>query len=135
MAAVADLRLRTRWKLGTAAGAPGPFYLSYTEFSLDRLADAPGIWRIYRRLSEELVAIEGAVGVLGYLQPAGRRRVGSLSAWTGEAGLAAFVALPYHREIMRRYRSRGALRSASWWADDLDRSDAFTRGAASVSPG
>ena len=32
-------------------------------------------------------------------------------AWEDEAALRRFIALPYHLDIMRRYRSRGSLRA------------------------
>lgn len=45
-----------------------------------------------------------------------RRRVGSLSVWTEEAGLLKFVGLADHLKIMDKYRPRGEpLRSAKWW--------------------
>lgn len=125
---VRDFRLCTAWKPGPMASALGPFMLSFTQFTPHRLGDLFGIWRASDRLGDELVEIDGACGVLTYLQP-GRRRVGSLSAWTEEAGLAAFVGLPYHREIMRRYRPRGLpLRSAKWWAEEFDLSPAMATG-------
>ena len=116
---IRDLRLRTRWKAGPAAGSAGPVMLSLTQYTPHRLGDLLDVWRAADRLGDELVGIEGAHGVATYFQPI-RRRLGSLSVWTGDSGLAAFVGLPYHREIMRRYRPRGLpLRSAKWWAEDF----------------
>jgi hypothetical protein len=114
-----DFRLLAGWKPGPAAGAAGPLMISLTQFTPHRLADLFDIWRRADCLGDELVELDGACGVLTYFQP-GRRCVGSLSAWTEEGGLAAFVGLPDHREVMRRYRPRGLpLRSAKWWADEL----------------
>jgi hypothetical protein len=130
VSAFLDLSLRRRWKAGPAADAPGPFLFSFTQFTPHRVRDLPAIWLAAERLSGELVEIEGACGVLVYFRP-GRRSVGSLSAWTGEAALARFVSLPYHREIMRRYRPRGLpLRSAKWWAEELRVDSALREGAA-----
>lgn len=114
-----DLSLHTTWKSGPAAPGPGPFMLSYTQYTPKRITDVPDIWRAADRLGDQLAQISGAVGVMTYLQPA-RRHVGSLSVWTEERALATFMGLPYHVEIMRRYRPRGLpLRSAKWWSDEF----------------
>jgi hypothetical protein len=42
--------------------------------------------------------------------------------------LRRFVSLPYHVEIMRRYRSRGSLRAVDWQADTFDLRAAFDHG-------
>lgn len=114
-----NLRLYATWKPGPASRNPGPFMISFTQFTPKRVADVLDIWRAGDRLGHQLAKIGGAVGVMGYLQP-GRRHVGSLSVWTEEQGLAMFMGLPYHVEIMRKYRPRGLpLRSAKWWSDEF----------------
>jgi len=102
--------------------------VSFTQFTPKRVADVLDIWRAGDRLGDQLAKIGGAVGVMGYLQP-GRRHVGSLSVWTEEQGLAMFMGLPYHVEIMRKYRPRGLpLRSAKWWSDDFQVGPAMAEG-------
>lgn len=113
-----DLRLYTTWKPGPASRSRGPFMMSFTQYTPKRISDFPAIWQAADVLGEQLVELGGAVGVMTYLQP-GRRSAGSLSVWTEESSLAAFIRLPYHVEIMRKYRPRGLpLRSAKWRSED-----------------
>jgi hypothetical protein len=42
-----------------------------------------------------------------------------VSVWQSEADLRRFVALPAHVAIMRKYRSLGTLKSATWEMDRL----------------
>ena len=114
-----DWRLLATWKAGSAASEAGPLLVSLTQYTPHRLSDLFDIWRTADILGDELTGMDHAYGVVTYLQP-GRRRVGSLSVWTDESGLRAFVGLPYHCEVMRKYRPRGLpLRSAKWWSDDF----------------
>jgi hypothetical protein len=129
--ALLDLRLRTTWKRGPSAGAGGPLLISLTVFTPDTLRDLPHIYGAAERLREACRELEGAVGVISYWQPL-RRRGGSLSAWTDAAALRRFVALPYHREIMRRYRTRGTVQATSWNADAFDIATAFRDGFAAL---
>jgi hypothetical protein len=123
-----DFRLRATWKSGPSAGLQGPLLLSLTQYTPHRMTDLPDIWCIADSLGDELVRLDGAYGVVTYFQPSWRR-VGSLSAWGDEEALAAFVALPSHREVMRKYRPRGLpLRSASWWIDELRVGAALVKG-------
>jgi hypothetical protein len=123
-----DFRVLATWKAGPAADSSGPFLISLTQYRPHRLSDLFGIWRAADRLGDELVKLDGAHGVVTYLQP-GWGRAGSLSIWTDEAGLTAFVDLPEHRETMRRYRSRGApLRSAKWWSEPVGLGVAMAEG-------
>ncbi len=103
--------------------------ISFTQYTPKRISDVPDIWRAGDRLGDELAEIGGAVGVMTYLQPV-RRHIGSLSVWTEEHGLlATFMGLPYHVEIMRKYRPRGLpLRSAKWWSDDFQVGPAMAEG-------
>lgn len=122
-----DLSVRTSWKRGPGASSAGPLLISYTEFTPHTMRDVPAIYRAAERLRGECAELEGAVGVTTYWQPF-RRRVGSLSAWEDEAALRRFVSLPFHVEIMRRYRGRGSLRASSWHADSFDLGAAFEDG-------
>lgn len=131
---IRDLRLRTTWKRGRAAASSGPFLISYTEFTPHTVRDLPAIYRAAMQLRRECAELEGAVGASLYWQPC-RRRGGSLSVWESEAALRAFVSLPYHVEIMHRYRSRGSLRAIDWWADSFALGDAFDQGLGGLDEG
>lgn len=131
---VRDLMLRTSWKRGPAADSAGPFLVSYTEFTPHTMRDLPAIHFAAERLREACTELEGAVGVTTWWQVF-RRRAGSLSAWEDEAALRRFVSLPFHIEIMRRYRSRGRLRAVDWHADAFDLSAAFDEGRQALADG
>ncbi|HEX4837217.1 MAG TPA: hypothetical protein VFV03_01635 [Solirubrobacteraceae bacterium] len=124
---ILNTRVRMPWKHGPSSGFAGPLLLSYTEFTPDSLGDWPEIVRVAMRLRKLWPQLLGAVGMTLYLQPL-RGRAGSLSAWESEEALRCFVGLPYHVQIMRKYRTRGDLRSASWRAERLDVSRALTHG-------
>lgn len=126
-----DLCLRTRWRRGAAAAFAGPLLLSYTEFTPSAMRDLPAIYRAAGRLLDACEGLEGAVGVAVYWRLP-RRRVGSLSAWTGPDALRRFVSLPLHLEVMRRFRDRGSLRSAEWRAEGFELRAALRDGARAV---
>ncbi len=122
-----DLRVRTGWRAGPAAGSRGPFLLSYTEFTPNRAADVLGIYLAARRLMAECAELEGAVGLSTYWQLR-KWRGGSLSVWQSPEALRRFIRLPFHVEIMCRYRSRGTVRSTEWWTPSFDLTRAFVDG-------
>jgi hypothetical protein len=125
----ADFALGMGWRPGSARNALGPFMFSLTQFSPSRITDVPAIWFAATSLATQLVRLDAAVGVTTYVRPARARQLGSLSVWTDPSGLEAFMTLPDHIEIMNKYRSRGLpVRSATWWADDLDPDAAVLHG-------
>jgi hypothetical protein len=67
----------------------------------------------------------GAVGLWLWAQVSGLRS-GSISVWSEAADLRRFVALPLHVEIMRRFRTRGAVRATTWTAESFDRAATLT---------
>jgi hypothetical protein len=125
--------MRFRWKPGPAAEADGQLLVSFTEFTFERFRDLPGIALAGTRLRRRLAALEGAVGVSLYMHPLARRG-GSVSVWRTEADLRRFVTLPYHVKIMRTYRGRGALRSASWESTDFSLPQAYAEGPGRAVP-
>ena len=125
----ADLAITMRWKPGPAAHAAGPYMFSLTQFTPAKGTDVPAIWLAGTSLGDQLVRLDGAVGVTTYIRPGRDRQVGSLSVWSDPSGLEVFMALPDHIEIMNKYRPRGLpVRSATWWFGDLDVDAAVVRG-------
>lgn len=124
---ILDFRVRTSWKRGPAADSNGPLLVSYTEFTPHTMRDVPAIYFAAERLRKACTELEGAVGVTTYWQLF-RRRGGSVSVWEDEAALRRFVSLPYHVEIMRRYRTRGSVRAIDWRAGTFHLADAFRSG-------
>ena len=103
--------LRSGWRPCPSSAAT--VHVSVTDFTASRLLDLPGIARAGYRLRGRWPSLPGAVGVWLWSVPAARRS-GSVSLWTDPAALRGFVGLAEHREIMRRYRDRGTIRSHSW---------------------
>lgn len=126
--------MRTTWKQGLAAGTDGSVLVSYTEFTPKTMRDLPRIYLAAERLRKACSELEGAIGVTIYWQLF-RRRGGSVSAWEDEASLRRFISMPYHVEIMRRYRSRGSLRAVDWSVDSFDLAQAFRDGQRSLDAG
>jgi hypothetical protein len=111
---------------GPVPQTDGPVTVSLTEFTARRFRDLPGIVRDGVGLSRGWWAMQGAVGVILYLDPA-KRRGGSLSVWASEDDLRRFVTLPRHTAIMRRYRGRVSVRSAVWQTDTFRTADAWAQ--------
>ncbi|MFB8281162.1 hypothetical protein [Nocardia colli] len=124
----ADLTLTSRWTKGPAAHSAGPHIFSLTQFTPNKARDVPAIWLAGSRLADQLARIDGAAGVVTYIRPA-RCQLGALSVWIDDRGLAEFMSLPKHIDIMTKYRTRGRpIRSAKWCSDHLDVHFAVTHG-------
>jgi heme-degrading monooxygenase HmoA len=108
------------WQPGPEAATDGPVVVSLTDFTMHSLRSLPGIARTGRRLGLGWYAVPGAVGVHLWADPV-RRRVGSLSVWTDLRAMRRWVGLPLHVATMRRYRTRGSVRSTTWHQERLDR--------------
>jgi hypothetical protein len=101
------------WREGPEAGHDGEVIVSLTEFHAAHARDMPAIYLAGLRLREGWYAMPGAVGMSLWGDPLGLRG-GSLTVWREQADLRAFVGLPAHVAIMRRYRERGRIESATW---------------------
>jgi hypothetical protein len=119
------------WKPGPAGAAVpdgeagGPAVVSVTGFAAYRPWTSLGIHVTGLALRRTWDTTEGAIGLWLWSVPdLLRPHSGSVSVWRDEDHLRAFVARPDHVRIMRAYRGRGALRSATW------RTVGFDRGAA-----
>jgi hypothetical protein len=104
---------------GPVPRTDGPVVVSLTEFTARRFRDLPGIARAGIGLRRGWWAMPGAIGVVLYVDPA-RRTGGSLTVWETEADLRRFVALPRHLAIVRAYRGRVRVRSATWTTEAFD---------------
>jgi hypothetical protein len=118
------------WREGPACDTTGPVTVSFTDFTSHHPRDLPGVYLTGLRLREGWYAMPGAVGMWLWGQPLAGRG-GSLSVWASESDLRRFVSLPVHLAIMRRYRTRGSVESATWtmerWDPDLARRRAESR--------
>ena len=108
--------LWSKWRAGPQAGAKGPLLVSFTDFTANGFLDLPGAFRAGLSLREGWLRMPGAVGIWLWAAPL-QRRCGSLSIWTDEDALRAFVRTPDHLAIVRAYRGRGSMRPEMWVAD------------------
>ncbi|MEU3413162.1 hypothetical protein ABZ760_18185 [Streptomyces sp. NPDC006658] len=112
------------WKPGPAGAdgeAGGAAVVSVTGFAPYRPWTSLGVHVTGLALRRTWDDTEGAVGlwlwsVPGLLRP----HSGSVSVWRDEAHLRSFVARADHVRVMRTYRDRGAVRSATWRTDGFD---------------
>ncbi|MDG9722621.1 hypothetical protein [Streptomyces sp. DH41] len=128
----------TPWQDGPAPGPdedgrPVPqVVVSVTQFAPDRPWVAVGVNLAGLTLRRNWRRVGGALGLWLWTTPdLLRPRSGSVTLWRHEDDLRDFVASPEHRRIVGAYRDRGALRSATWRTDDLDR-EAVQRAARSL---
>lgn len=104
---------RSSWIPGADHGRAGSVLVSTTDFKLDRIIDLLGVHRAARRLGTHWPELEGAYGMWLWARPSDRR-CGAVAVWRDEAALHRFIAWPPHVEIMRAYRGRGVVTSATW---------------------
>ncbi|CAM5654082.1 hypothetical protein STENM223S_04090 [Streptomyces tendae] len=117
------------WRGGTepdagGGGGAGPVrhvVVSVTQFTPYRPWAAPGVALTGLALRRNWRHVEGALGLWLWAVPdLLRPRSGSVTLWRHEEDLGNFVVSPGHRRIVRAYRDRGALRSATWHTDRFD---------------
>lgn len=120
--------IRTRWKAGRETDAPGPFAVSATRFHYRSPLHLAGVGVHALRLRRGWGSRPGAVGLLTGSEPF-RAITWSLSVWTGEEHLRAFLRAPEHLELMRRYRPRlVTVSSVLWQTEDLRPAELWRQG-------
>jgi hypothetical protein len=93
--------------------AQSPVVVSVTEYRAHRYRVLPAASAHGLRMGLGWYAMEGAVGLRLWSLP-GTRRGGSISVWRNDDDLERFINLPHHVDIMRRYGTRGTVRSEKW---------------------
>jgi hypothetical protein len=101
------------WMPGPCPPVMAPIVVSVTEFRAQHRRDLPGVAVKGLRMRLGWYAMPGALGLWLWSLPAARRG-GSISVWDNEDSLERFINLPHHTDIMRRYRTRGTVRSDQW---------------------
>jgi len=113
----------SKWKAGPQVHASGRLLVSLTDFTANGILDLPAAVRAGFALRKAWPEMPGAVGMWLWTAPT-MRRCGSLSIWTDEPSLQAFVRTPDHLAIVRAYRGRGTMKSKMWSVDaTLQRSE------------
>src|SRR3954470_11273154 len=123
-----DILIRDRRRKGPAEGAGGRVVVSATRFTYARLADLVPVAVEALRLARTWPARDGAVALLTAVQPL-RRRTYSVSVWTGEDALRAFLRSPEHVRLVAEYRRRLVdAHSVVWEMDAAALADAWGMG-------
>jgi hypothetical protein len=123
-----DAITKAPWQAGPAATTEGRVLVSLTDYRAHHWRHVPGILLSGLKLRRAWPELDGAVGLWLWSQPS-TRRSGSVSVWTSEDALMAFVRWPVHVAIMRKYRTRGTLESATWEMDRHSRSQLWPEAA------
>lgn len=110
---------RSPWQPGPEAPTRGSALVSVTEFTARRHSQTLPIALSGLRLRRSWPRTPGAVGMWLWTDP-WRKRSGSVSVWTDERSLYAFVGRPDHVRIVRAHRDRGEMRATAWAVDRFD---------------
>ncbi|MFF1451026.1 hypothetical protein ACFVYF_23250 [Streptomyces sp. NPDC058274] len=117
------LILRSAWQPGPDTGSPDePVVVGFTDFTADTFRRSWSVALAGLRLRRTWPATPGAIGMWLWADPL-RRRSGSVSVWTGRAGLKEFVGRPDHVRIVRAHHGHGVLRSEGWETERFDAAD------------
>jgi hypothetical protein len=114
--------LKVRWKAGAAAPEGGEILIAATEARFGRYRDLPGAAVAALRLRRSWPRLQGAIALSLAAQPL-NRTTRSISVWQSEEHLLRFLRSPAHLAIVRRYRGRLSIRSATWSSASFDRSN------------
>ena len=113
-------KLTAMWKEGSLQPGTGPVHVSMNDYLIHRVRDVPRVALEGLRLRRHWPRTEGALGLWFAVFRLGRRQV-SISVWRSPEDLQRFVRSPAHLEIMRDYKSTGALYTNAWTAERFDR--------------
>jgi cation diffusion facilitator CzcD-associated flavoprotein CzcO len=111
--------LNIPWKTGAAAAERGAVLMAATETRVGRYRDLPGAAIAAMRLRRGWPTLDGAVALSLAAQPL-TRTTRSISVWQSEEHLLQFLRSPAHLAIVRRYRGRLSIRSATWSSESFD---------------
>ncbi|MFD4372329.1 hypothetical protein [Streptomyces sp. NPDC058486] len=110
----------TPWQPGPEAvptGGSDPVTVNITEFTAHRPLDAAKVFVAGVMLRRSWPRTDGALGMWLWMEAGSLRpRSGSVSLWRDRDHLQGFVVRPDHLRIVRAFRGKGELRSATWSA-------------------
>lgn len=105
--------ISTAWLPGASDATRSPVVVSFTDFHAESEQDWQQIAELGMKLAESWPIMHGAVGLWLWGKPA-EWRGGSLSVWDSGTDLRRFIRWPVHAEIMKTWRGRVRVESASW---------------------
>jgi hypothetical protein len=123
--------LCTDWVPGPSDGTQAPVVVSFTDFHSDSEEEWQQIAALGMKLAESWPIMRGAVGLWLWGKHS-ELRGGSLSVWDTRADLQRFIRWPVHVAIMKKWRGRVGVRSASWDDQRFVPPQAWLRGEADI---
>jgi hypothetical protein len=103
----------TDWLSGPSDGTHSTVVVSFTDFPADSENDWQQIAELGMQLAGSWLIMRGAVGRWLWGKP-GEWRGGSLSVWDSRADLRRFIRWQVYVAIMKNWRGRIRVQSASW---------------------
>ena len=107
------------WTPGPSAEPDHPVVVLGSQLRLRSYRHVPGFLSAAMKIRKQVRGSEGAVGVSLIAQP-GRKTFWTLSAWTDEAAMDAFVRTAPHVGIMGKYHDRLRGTTFAQWTIDRD---------------
>jgi quinol monooxygenase YgiN len=107
------------WPASAGGTAADEVVVLASRLELRRLRTVPAFLAAAMRVRAQVRRSPGAIGVSLVAQP-GRRTFWTLSAWTDQAAIDAFVGTAPHRDIMRTFHDAMAGASFVTWAVGTD---------------
>lgn len=123
--------LGTDWVPGPSDGTQSPVVVSFTDFHSGSEEEWQQIAASGMKLAESWPIMRGAVG-LWLWGKHDELRGGSLSVWESHADLRRFIRWPVHVAIVKFWRGRIGVRSASWDDERCDPPRAWLRAEAYI---
>jgi hypothetical protein len=105
--------ISTDWLPGSSDGNRSRVVVSFTDFHTGSDNEWQQVAELGMKLAESWPIMRGAVGLWLWGKPA-EWRGGSLSIWDSTADLRRFIRWPVHATIMKDWRGRIRVQSASW---------------------
>ncbi|MGY6501992.1 MAG: DUF3291 domain-containing protein [Acidimicrobiales bacterium] len=109
------------WTNGSVTTPPGEVTVLASRLDLRRHRDVPGFLRAAMGLHRRLGDAPGSIGLTLRAEPL-RRRFWTLSAWTDDDAVRAYVSRPEHRAVMERFGpAMAGSQFATWRAPGAER--------------
>ena len=103
------------WTINESTTAGSEVVVLASSLRLRSVRHVPGFLRHALRIRRQVLRSPGAIGVSLIAQPS-RKTFWTLSAWTDEAAINAFVGAEPHRSTMGRYHDRLAGAQFTTWS-------------------
>ena len=104
--------LGTDWLPGPSDGTQSPVVVSFIDFHSRFRRGLAANTELGMKLAQSRPIMRGAVGLWLWLKPA-ERRGGLLSIWDSNADLRRFIRWPVHVALIKNWRARVRVQSAS----------------------